>query len=183
MPKAHSIRLFAGAPLLLFLGACAGSPPPNLGGLEAGLAPCPTSPNCVHTGARHPSGTASLLLTEAWAIRPAEETADAVGRLLERLPRTRRTLTETAGGGVEGAFYLRAESQSLLFRFVDDVEVYRALGDLELQVRSASRMGESDMGVNGRRVEAFRLLLVEAGIVRDRQRGTDGGAGGGTGEG
>lgn len=182
MPKAHSIRLFAGAPLLLFLGACAGSPPPTLGGLEAGLAPCPTSPNCVHTGARHPSGTEPLLLTEAWATRPAEETADAVSRLLERLPRTRRTLTETAGGGVEGAFYLRAESRSLIFRFVDDVEVYRGPGDVELQVRSASRMGESDMGVNGRRVEAFRRLLLEEGIVRATEGESSGGTGGDTSE-
>lgn len=181
MPTTSSIRLFAGAPLLLFLGACAGSPPPTLGSLEAGLAPCPASPNCVHTGARHPSGTEPLLLTEAWADRPAEETADSVGRILERLPRTRITLTETAGGGEGGAFYLRAESRSLVFRFVDDVEVYRGPEDAELQVRSASRVGESDMGVNGRRVDAFRRLLVEEGIVRATDAASGAGIGGGTG--
>lgn len=183
MPPTSFIRLLAGAPLLFFLGACAGSPPATLGSLEAGLAPCPTSPNCIHTGDLHPSGTEPLLLTESWAERPAEETADAVGRVLEQLSRTRVTLTETAGGGENGAFYLRAESRSLVFRFVDDVEVYRGPEETELQVRSASRMGESDMGVNERRVGALRILLVEAGIVRDTEGGTDGGAGGGTGEG
>jgi uncharacterized protein (DUF1499 family) len=169
MLTSPSVRLAAGAPLLFLLSACAGSLPSTLGSLETGLAPCPSSSNCVHTGTRHPQGTEPLLLSEAWAARSAEETATAVGAILEMLPRTLRTHTGTAGSEGGGAFYLRAESRSLVFRFADDVEVYRAPGEVELQLRSASRLGESDLGVNGRRVARLRQLLVDEGIVRPHE--------------
>ncbi len=50
--------------------------------------------------------------------------------------------------------YLRAEFRSAFFRFADDVEFF-ATGAV-IQVRSASRVGTSDYGVNRRRVEAIR---------------------------
>jgi uncharacterized protein (DUF1499 family) len=52
--------------------------------------------------------------------------------------------------------YLHAEFTSLIFRFVDDVEFLIDAPNGVIQVRSASRKGYSDMGVNRRRVEEIR---------------------------
>ncbi len=55
--------------------------------------------------------------------------------------------------------YLRAEFTSRLLRFVDDVEFL--LGERGIEVRSASRLGHSDFGVNRERVEQLRQRLAQ----------------------
>lgn len=60
--------------------------------------------------------------------------------------------------------YLHIECTSKVFRFVDDFEVQRQSG--QLTVRSESRTGYSDFGVNRERAEAFRQLLDEAGYLK-----------------
>lgn len=145
--------------LAALLAACSGSPPANPGSLASGLPPCPGSPNCVHTGDGVPDGTAPLLLAPG-VDRPEASTLEAA---LTALPRTRVVARE---GGEGGGVYLRAESTSRIFRFVDDVEVLWRPGDPSITVRSASRLGESDLGVNARRVEALRDELSRAGLVR-----------------
>jgi len=52
--------------------------------------------------------------------------------------------------------YLHAEAKSLIFRFVDDVEFYFPATEKLIHVRSASRVGHSDLGVNRKRVEEIR---------------------------
>lgn len=61
--------------------------------------------------------------------------------------------------------YLHAEVRSKIFRFVDDLELL-VTPSRELIVRSASRVGRGDMGVNAARVEELRRLLAEAEILR-----------------
>ena len=56
----------------------------------------------------------------------------------------------------EEADYLHAECASLVFRFVDDLEFYLDRLGKRIHVRSASRAGKYDFGVNRRRVEAIR---------------------------
>lgn len=56
--------------------------------------------------------------------------------------------------------YLRAEFTSSLMGFVDDVEFYLDLDENAIQVRSASRLGESDLGVNRKRIETIRETLT-----------------------
>ena len=55
--------------------------------------------------------------------------------------------------------YLRLEFTSSLFRFVDDVEFLQLKADGVTHVRSASRLGYSDLGVNRERIERIRKLL------------------------
>jgi uncharacterized protein (DUF1499 family) len=55
--------------------------------------------------------------------------------------------------------YLYAEFASQLLGFVDDVEFYLDPAESVIQVRSASRLGQSDLGVNRQRVEAIRQEL------------------------
>lgn len=107
------------------------------------LRPCPRTPNCVSTeaaDARH-----------AMPAIPFRGTADEAQRsarqALLQEPRTRVTL--------EAPGYLRAESRSRLFRFVDDVEVVVDGPARVIRFRSASRVGRSDLGVNRARMERF----------------------------
>jgi uncharacterized protein (DUF1499 family) len=63
-------------------------------------------------------------------------------------------IVEESGG------YMHAEATSRVFRFVDDVEfLMRPDGQL-VDVRSASRVGYSDFGVNRRRIERIRQELM-----------------------
>jgi len=55
--------------------------------------------------------------------------------------------------------YLAAEFSSTVFGFVDDLELLRDADAGVIHIRSASRVGYSDMGVNRKRVEALRKLL------------------------
>jgi uncharacterized protein (DUF1499 family) len=55
--------------------------------------------------------------------------------------------------------YLHAEIRSLIFRFVDDIEFSLAADAGLINVRSASRMGYSDFGVNRKRVERIRAAF------------------------
>ena len=54
--------------------------------------------------------------------------------------------------------YLSATYMSKIFKFVDDVEIRHDKENI-WHVRSASRVGYSDRGVNRRRVEALRAIL------------------------
>jgi uncharacterized protein (DUF1499 family) len=111
------------------------------------LAPCPASPNCVcsdHPGAGDDHAVAALRL-------PGGAAADHWSRIT-------RLVTELGGTvHTDTGTYLHATFVSRFFRFVDDLEL-RADGE-SIQVRSASRVGYSDLGVNRKRVEALRHAL------------------------
>ena len=55
--------------------------------------------------------------------------------------------------------YLHATFESAVFRFIDDVEFQLSPVEGVINVRSASRVGHSDLGVNRRRVEVLRAEL------------------------
>jgi len=74
------------------------------------------------------------------------------------LPRT-RIVTETDD-------YIHAECSSAVFGFVDDLELHLRPSENLIAVRSASRLGHSDFGVNRRRVEKLRSLLRQRGVIR-----------------
>ena len=71
-----------------------------------------------------------------------------------QLPRTRVIRLEPD--------YLHAECRSALMGFVDDLELYLRTDEGTIAVRSASRLGWSDMGVNRRRVDAVRRAFRRA---------------------
>ena len=113
------------------------------------LAPCPASPNCV----------SSLATDAAHSTEPLSFTGDATlawQRLKSALgTESRLSIVEDTGS------YLHAEARSLVFRFVDDVEFVLDPDAGLIQVRSASRVGYSDFGVNRRRVERIRRIFSE----------------------
>lgn len=140
--------------MILALGACWGGPPETLGFRNGSLAPCPGTPNCVHTGLRHPEGTQGMYLKRS--LGRAGLVA-SIRRVVDSMPRT-RVITESDR-------YLHVEVRSRIFRFVDDLELL-VMPDRELVVRSASRIGRGDMGVNVARVEELRRLLEAADLLR-----------------
>lgn len=72
-----------------------------------------------------------------------------MARLKQVLARQPRTTIVT-----EAHNYLHVEFRSAILRFVDDVEFL--VNDAAIQVRSASRVGYSDFGVNRKRIETLR---------------------------
>lgn len=108
------------------------------------LAPCPSSPNCVSSQAGdevHRVAPIPFTGTAGAAI-------DRLAGIVRSLPRASViTATET---------YLHAEFRSAVFRFVDDVEFLADEPAGVIQLRSASRVGSSDLGVNRKRVETIR---------------------------
>jgi len=78
---------------------------------------------------------------------------DRVRSILNSLPRTRIVCEEPN--------YLHATVKSVVFRFVDDIEFLCDPTESVIHVRSASRIGYSDLGKNRARVEQFRKHFVE----------------------
>ena len=58
--------------------------------------------------------------------------------------------------------YLYVQYTTKLMKYVDDVEFWFDPGAQTVQVRSASRVGKSDIGVNRKRVDAVRAALAAA---------------------
>jgi uncharacterized protein (DUF1499 family) len=114
------------------------------------LAACPSSPNCVSsqaTDARHRVEPISYTGNAAEAMR-------RLRGVIEAMPRTRIVNASDRA--------LRAEFTSRLFRFVDDVDCIADPAVGVIQIRSASRIGYSDLGANRSRVEAIRAAFARA---------------------
>ncbi len=113
------------------------------------MAPCPATPNCVVS-----KGADAGHQIEPLAYVGDRSTAYAdLLKVLTVVPRT--VVTEKTDT------YIRAESTSRIFHFVDDLEFYFPPDEKLIQVRSAARVGESDLGVNRRRLEQIRLALKD----------------------
>jgi uncharacterized protein (DUF1499 family) len=124
--------------------------PDNLGVRGGRLPACPASPNCVCSQDADPGH----------AVEPLRFTGGpgaAWRRLREVLAGQPRTRVVDEGDG-----YLHAECTSLVFRFVDDLEFLLDPAAGVIHVRSASRVGRSDLGVNRARVEAVRRAFAAA---------------------
>jgi uncharacterized protein (DUF1499 family) len=61
--------------------------------------------------------------------------------------------------------YLHAECRSAVFGFVDDLELHLRRQSNSIAVRSASRLGYRDFGVNRKRVERLRAVLAAQGVT------------------
>ncbi len=131
---------------------CGGKQPADVG--VAALAPCPDTPNCVSSLAPETSPA----YIEPFVIVGAPEVAWTVLiSVLENSPRTKVVQADNTA--------IHAEATSFLFRFVDDVEFRLHPHEARIDVRSASRKGRSDLGVNRRRVEKLRDELMQQGVV------------------
>ena len=116
---------------------------------KGGLTPCPKSPNCVSSQAEDSKHAIAPILYSG-------HRADALARMKKVLGEMNRIKIV-----LEKDDYLHAEARSLIFRFVDDVAFYFPEDAKVIHVRSASRVGYSDMGVNRKRVDEIRKRFEE----------------------
>lgn len=122
---------------------------PKTGLVEGKLRACPDSPNCAVSENATPASRVEPLRFEG-----------APGKAWIAL----RRAVEQNGGSIreDRDGYLRVIFTSRFFRFVDDVEFRMDSADRVIHVRSASRAGYSDFGVNRRRAGRLRAAFEEA---------------------
>lgn len=113
------------------------------------IRPCGNSPNCVSSTDARPKFSVDALPFKG----SAEQTRKELVQLVLGLPRVR--LVEDHGT------YLHFEFTSRVFRFVDDVEFHLDESRKTIDMRSASRVGRSDLGVNRERLNRISKLWAE----------------------
>ena len=120
---------------------------------QKALPPCRDSPNCVSSQAQD-----AKHYIEPFKINGSPEEAwNELKKVLNG--QSRMVITH------ETADTLHAEATSLVFQFVDDINVILDKDTNTIHVRSASRTGHSDFGVNRKRIEALRLQLQKAHVI------------------
>ena len=123
-------------PLVLGLFHFIGPVPSDLG-IQAGhLSPCPGPAHCSRA---------------VWSVDDAETSLATLAGAIEADPSA--TILERE------ATYLHATYSSRIFGFVDDLELNAPQAD-SLEIRSISRLGDSDLGVNGQRLQHLSEVLA-----------------------
>ncbi len=140
------------------LGFLAGQAPADLGVRQGRLKPPSLTPNSVSSqAALYPDNP-----QRAYAdVAPLHYTGDgkaAMARLARIVSHMPRTTVVTSGPA-----YLYAQCRTRLLGFTDDLEFYLDEPAGVIQVRSASRLGKGDLGVNRKRVEALRRQFEQGG--------------------
>jgi uncharacterized protein (DUF1499 family) len=112
-------------------------------------------PRLRNRASTSPDAKSPKLRGRAYAV-PFAQVWQAVVETAEKRPRWTVTHADARAGE------LRAEARTLLWRFVDDVDVKVTLdgeGLTRVDVKSASRVGAYDLGVNARRIARFLHAL------------------------
>lgn len=121
---------------------------PDLGMLNDQLRACPASPNCV----------CSERQTEGAFVEPLTVTTTVA----DAWRNARQAIVENGGDIVtERDGYLHAQFVTPLMRYVDDVELRIDENNRLIHIRSASRVGHSDMGANRARVAKIRSAFLQ----------------------
>lgn len=134
------------------MGLLSGKRPQGLGFHDGNFKPCSWKPNCVNSTAAADDGKHHIA---PFAIQGS---ADAAWKNLMAAVKSR----DRAAVVKEDAGYLCAEFRSRGLGYVDDVEFALDTKAGVIHVRSASRLGVRDFGVNRARIESLRAALAAA---------------------
>lgn len=137
----------------VLLTACSGSRPDNLGVVNSSLTACPDTPNCVSSDSHDVEH-----YVPAFQL---EQAADIVWEEIKAYIKQQSNMQIV----FEKADYMHVESTSSLLGFVDDFELHLRQQEGIIAVRSASRLGHSDFGVNKQRVEDLYRELNQKQLV------------------
>ena len=127
----------------------AGTQPDSLGVSNQQLLSCPSTPNCVNSQSKDAEHSIQPLSYQ----KNGEEAIAEIKNIINEQERT-KIISETDN-------YLYAQFTTHWMGFVDDVEFYVNGDKGIIDVRSASRLGESDLGVNRQRIEQIREKLKQ----------------------
>lgn len=147
LPAVPSFASPTASPVIASIFSFSGKQPDNLGVKSGLLNRCPKTPNCVSSQSSDTTHRIDPITYEG-------DAATAFDRLKEAIEGISNAKIITAEPD-----YLYAQFTSRIMGFVDDVEFYLDEDNGAIQVRSASRLGESDLGVNRKRIEKIRKLL------------------------
>ena len=134
--------------------AFGGQPPTDLGVRDGRLKAPSATRNSVSSQAGlwpgHPTGDYARIAPLAWR-GGGTQTLEGIATIVQTMP----------GGAVveRRADYLRVQFTTRWMRFVDDAEFWLDPQNQVIQVRSASRVGREDFGVNRARIESIRQAL------------------------
>lgn len=110
---------------------------------------CPDTPNCVSSQ----SDSASHKISPLSYTSTVKEAMQQIKKTILALPRTKLIKEKDQ--------YLHVEFRTLVFRFVDDVEIVIDDSEKVIHLRSASRVGFSDFGTNRRRIEVIKNNFLQ----------------------
>jgi uncharacterized protein (DUF1499 family) len=148
MIKIFSVFLVILLTFLFILVSWSRKTPNNLGLRNGRLSDCPTKDNCVSSQAS----------TKRYKVKTIPSNGSLDGVMMEL-----SSLIESMPGGKVIEIhdnYMRAEFTTRIFRFVDDLECFYDKENGVIHVRSASRIGYSDLNTNRNRVEELRKKFL-----------------------
>ncbi len=90
---------------------------------------------------------------QSWKVDNSEKKFNELIEILENTPRLKIIKKERN--------YIHAVATSRIMKFIDDIEIRNLHEDNILQVKSSSRLGIYDLGVNKRRVQTLRFRLLD----------------------
>jgi uncharacterized protein (DUF1499 family) len=135
------------------MGLFSGTRPDNLGVHDGRLAPPKRTPNNVNSQVDR-NADAEHYIEPLHYAGEARQAWAALRRVIDGMQRV-KVITSDPN-------YLYAEFSSKLMGYVDDAEFYLDEKAGMIHVRSASRLGSSDFGVNRGRIESIRAKLAQA---------------------
>jgi len=115
---------------------------------QSSLKDCPQTPNCQGS-----ESTRSSQMVDRFPLTiPAEQAIDKLAGVV----------STQAGVAIvsRDSRYLHVTFTTSVMAYVDDVEFLVSDDNVSVQVRSASRLGKSDLGANGKRIESLRDLII-----------------------
>ena len=90
---------------------------------------------------------------QKWEVDDAEKAFNEFIQILENTPRLKIIKKDKD--------YIHAVATSRIMKFIDDIEIKILDKDNIFQVKSSSRLGIYDLGVNKRRVQTLRFRLID----------------------
>ena len=144
------LLIFTGVTVIIFVfSRCLAGEPDNLGLKNQLLSPCPRTPNCVSSQEKNSQHSIQPIIFEG-SLELAKE-------------RLHRVINSMRGTRIitQDVIYWHVEFTTQLLRYIDDVEFYFDGTQSQIHLRSASRQGYWDLGVNRRRVETIRSRFEE----------------------
>jgi uncharacterized protein (DUF1499 family) len=139
------------------MGLLQGTPPADLGVRDGRLKAPSLTPNSVSSQADLWPGHAQQAFARIAPLALGADPATAMARLRKAVEAMPGAVVVTAQGD-----YLYARYTTALMRYTDDVEFWFDRTAVVVQVRSASRLGEGDLGANRKRIEALRARLASS---------------------
>ena len=106
--------------------------------IDDNLSDCKLKTNCI---------------VQTWKVDDSEKAFTEIIQILENTPRIKIIKKEK--------YYIHAIATSRIMKFVDDIEIKNLFQDNIFKVKSSSRLGFYDLGVNKRRIQTLHFRLID----------------------